>query len=150
MRDIRQIVVPVDFSDQTDKLVDYTAYIAGELSATTHFIHVIEFYPGNSMTTLSYIQQYEERLLADVRIRMSNLLEDNNERCTGCTGEVVIGEPVDKILEFAKVKGADLIIMATHGAKGLEKILLGSVAEHVLKGAHCPVLTMNPFKKRSR
>lgn len=145
MRDIRQIVVPVDFADHTDKLVEYAAYMAGKLSAVTHFIHVVEFYPGNSMTTLSSIQQYEERLLADVRIRMSNLLEENSERCRGCTGKVVVGDPVDTIIEYAREKDSDLIIMSTHGSKGLEKILLGSVAERVLKGAHCPVLIMNPF-----
>jgi hypothetical protein len=44
------------------------------------------------------------------------------------------------------MKNADLIIISTHGAKGLEKMLLGSVAEHVLKLAHCPVLVMNPFR----
>ena len=147
MRAIKRIVVPVDFSYHTDKLVDYAVYMAGKLSAVTHFIHVVEFYPGNSMTTLSYTQQHEERLLADVRIRMSKLLEDNSERCKGCTGKVVVGDPVDKIIEFAKAKDSNLIIMSTHGSKGLEKILLGSVAEHVLKGAHCPVLIMNPFKK---
>ena len=148
MRDIRQIVVPVDFADHTDKLVEYAANMAGKLSAVTHFIHVVEFYPGNSMTTLSYIQQYEERLLADVRIRMSNLLEENSERCRGCTGKVVVGDPVDTIIQYAREKDSDLIIMSTHGSKGLEKILLGSVAERVLKGAHCPVLIMNPFKKK--
>ena len=87
-------------------------------------------------------------MLTEAKVRMSNLLEDNSERCPGCTGEVVIGEPVDKIVEISRAKDADLIIISTHGAKGLEKIMLGSIAERVLKRAHCPVLTMNPFKKR--
>jgi nucleotide-binding universal stress UspA family protein len=60
---------------------------------------------------------------------------------------VVTGDPVDRITEIAKEKNSDLIIISTHGAKGLEKILLGSVAERVLKRAHCPVLVMNPFKR---
>jgi len=150
MRDIRRIVVPVDFAYHTDELAEYAAYWAGELSAITLYIHVVEFYPGNSMLALPYIQQYEEKLLADVRTLMSNLLESNRERCRGCTGEVVIGDPVDKIVEFAKDQASDMIIMSTHGSKGLEKIMLGSVAERVLKRAHCPVLIMNPFKKQSR
>jgi nucleotide-binding universal stress UspA family protein len=150
MRDIRRIVVPVDFAYHTEELVGYAAYLAGELSAVIQFIHVVEFYPGNSMIALPYIQQYEEKMLADVRTHMSNLLEDNSERCRGCTGEVVIGDPVEKIVEFAKAQDSDLIIMSTHGSKGLEKIMLGSVAERVLKRAHCPVLIMNPFKKQFR
>ena len=147
MREVKQIVVPVDFADHTDKLVDYAAYLAGNFSAVTHYIHAVEFYPGNSMTPLSYVQEYEEKLLADVRTRMAALLKENSERCRGCTGKVIVGDPVETILEYAIAQEADLIIMGTHGSKGLEKILLGSVAERVLKGAHCPVLIMNPYKK---
>lgn len=147
MRPIKRVVVPVDFAFHTDKLVDYAAYLAEEFSALAYFIHVVEFYPGNSMTPLSYVQDYEEKLLADVRARMATLLEDNKERCKGCTGKVIVGDPVDSIIDYARTKDADLIVMGTHGSKGLEKILLGSVAERVLKGAHCPVLIMNPFRK---
>ena len=146
MRNINRIVVPVDFAYHSDKLAEYAAYFAGPFSATVHYIHAAEFYLGNTMTALAYVQQYEEQLLADVKIKMSRLLEDNRERCKGCTGKVVVGDPVDEIIGFAKAQDADLIIMSTHGSQGLEKIMLGSVAERVLKRAHCPVLIMNPFK----
>jgi nucleotide-binding universal stress UspA family protein len=53
---------------------------------------------------------------------------------------------VDTIVDTARGEEADLIIIATHGTKGLEKILLGSVTERVLQQAPCPVLTMNPYK----
>jgi nucleotide-binding universal stress UspA family protein len=147
MRPIERVVVPVDFAYHTDKLVDYAAYLAGTFAAVTHYIHVVEFYPGNSMTPLSYVREYEEKLLADVRARMSQLLQDNRERCKKCIGKVIVGDPVETIIDYARAQDADLIIMGTHGSKGLEKILLGSVAERVLKGAHCPVLIMNPFRK---
>jgi hypothetical protein len=70
----------------------------------------------------------------------------NRKKFPDCTGEVITGDPVDEILECGRDKDADLIIISTHGLKGLEKILLGSVAGRVVKRAHCPVLTMNPFK----
>ncbi len=146
MRNIKQIVVPVDFHFQSDKLVDYAAYMAGQLSAVVHFIHAVEFYLGNSMTALSYVEQHQDQLLAEEKIRMVKLVEDNSAKCRGCTGEVVVGDPVEVIVQFAKTRDADLIIMNTHGSKGLEKIMLGSVAEHVLKRAPCPVLIMNPFR----
>ena len=60
----------------------------------------------------------------------------------------VVGDPVDEIVQIAGAKKSDLIIIGTHGTKGLEKILLGSVAERVLKRADCPVLIMNPFKMK--
>lgn len=148
MKEINKIIVPVDFLTNVDKLVAYSASMAEKLSAVVHFIHVVTFPVGDVMVGAPFAVEYEEKMLTDAQVRMSNLLEDNSESCPGCTGEVVKGDPVDKIVEIAEMKDSDLIIISTHGARGLEKILLGSVAERVLKRAHCPVLIMNPFKKQ--
>lgn len=148
MKEINKIIVPVDFLTNVDKLVDYGASMAEKLSAVIHFIHVVTFPVGDAMIGAPFALEYEEKMFTDAQARMSNLLEDNSKRCPGCTGEVVKGDPVDKIVEIAEMKDSDLIIISTHGARGLEKILLGSVAERVLKRAHCPVLIMNPFKKQ--
>ena len=64
-----------------------------------------------------------------------------------CTREVLSGDIVDQIIGFAKQKAAGLIIIGTHGSKGLEKLLLGSVAERFVKNAHCPTQVMNPYKQ---
>lgn len=142
------IIVPVDFLKSADKLVDYSTSMAEKLSAVIHFIHVVTFPTGDAMVGAPFGAEYEGKMLADAQARMSNLLADYSESFPACTGEVVIGDPVDKIIQIAEVKDSDLIIISTHGARGLEKILLGSVAERVLTRAHCPVLTMNPFKKK--
>ena len=148
------IIVPVDFSNSTKSLVEYAVYMAGKLSAVPHFIHVVDlmnfvdYYTGDAMVGVPYVQECQEILLTNAKEKMSNLVKDIGKKCTGCTGEVVTGDPVSEIIEIASDKGADLIIISTHGAKGLEKIMLGSVAGRVLKRAHCPVLTMNPFKNR--
>ncbi len=147
MKETNCIVVPVDFLETTDKLVEYAVYMAGKLSAITHFVHIVHFYAGDAMVGLPYAQECEERLLSNAEERMSNLITDNSEKCPGCTGKVIIGDPVEKITAFAREKDSDLIIISTHGAKGLEKILLGSVTERVLKRTHCPVLIMKPYKK---
>lgn len=147
MKETNYIVVPVDFSEITDKLVEYAVSMAGKLSAVIHFVHIVHFYAGSGMSDLAYVQDFEERLLSDAKERMAALIKGNRDKCAGCTGDVLIGEPVDKITEFAREKKSDLLIISTHGAKGFEKILLGSVAERVLKRAHCPVLFMNPYKK---
>ncbi len=147
MKKINTIVVPVDFLKSADKLITYATSMAAELSANVHFIHVVELYSGDGMTGAPYTYEYRELFLSDAKLRMSKLYEDYKDKFPECTGEVLFGDPVDKIVEYAKGKKADLIIISTHGAKGLEKILLGSVAERVLKRAHCPVLIMNPFKK---
>ena len=148
MKEINRIVVPVDFMEHTDKLVDYAFYMAEKLSAAPYFFHVVDFYTGTAMLDTSYVQLCVDKLFSDLETKMSNLLADNSERFPGSSGKVVTGDPVDKIIEFAKEKDSDLIIISTHGAKGLERIMLGSVAERVLKRAHCPVLIMNPFKEQ--
>ncbi len=148
MKQTNCIVVPVDFSLTTDKLVEYSIFMAKKLSAVIHFVHVVYFYTNDAMSGFSYLQECEDKLLSNAEKRMSDILEDNREMCPGCTGHVLIGDPVEKIVEFAKMKNSDLLIISTHGAKGLEKILLGSVAERVLKRAHCPVLFMNPYKDK--
>ena len=154
MKETDKIIVPVDFSEATESLVKYAVYMAGKLSAVIHFIHVINFiqfvnfYTGDVMLGAPYVGDCEEYLLTNAKGKISNLIKDNSERCSGCTGEVVTGDPVEKIVGLAREKDANLIIISTHGFKGLEKIMLGSVAGRVLKRAHCPVLIMNPFKNQ--
>ena len=147
MEKVKTIIVPVDFSKTTEKLVDYAMYMASQLDAVPHFVHVVDYYSGDAMLGVPYALEVNEKLLSDAKKRMSNLVADQKEKCPGCTGEVVTGDTVDRITAIAEEKNCDLIIISTHGAKGLEKILLGSVAERVLKRAHSPVLTMNPFRK---
>lgn len=148
MKTIHKIVVPVDFSENTDKLVTYACYMAEKLAAVIHFVHVVAPYPGDATIGAPFAAEYRDKVYIASKERMSNLVHDNQERCPGCTGQVVAGEPVEQIVEIAKEVESDLVIISTHGAKGLEKILLGSVAERVLKRSHCPVLIMNPWKNQ--
>ena len=101
MKDIKRIVVPVDFLENTDKLVDYAVSMAEKLSAVPHFFHVVDIYTGTAMLDTSYVQVFAEKVFSDTESTMSQLLADNSERCPGSTGEVVTGDPVDKIIEIA-------------------------------------------------
>ncbi|MGW8195700.1 MAG: universal stress protein [Desulforhopalus sp.] len=148
MKDIHGIVVPVDFLETTGRLTKYAAHMAEKLSATLHFVHVVHFFPHVAMLGVAYTQECETRLLNAAQEQMTHLVADYRKQFPDCTGEVIVGDPVNKIVEFAKAKKSELIIISTHGAKGLELILLGSVARRVLKQAHCPVLIMNPFKEQ--
>jgi nucleotide-binding universal stress UspA family protein len=148
MQEIHQIVIPIDFSKATAKLVNYAIFMAEKLSATLHFVHVAEINQGHDMLLGSSVfGNIREKIIAAAKERMANLLEDNSERCKeGCTGKVVNGDIVDAIIDYATSEKADLIIISTHGAKGLEKILLGSVAERVIRKSPCPTLVYNPYK----
>lgn len=155
MKETSVIIVPVDFSESTEILAEYAVNMAGKLSASIHFVHVFNFnhfsdyYAGDVMLGAPYYLECEEELFSGAKRKMADLVKENRKALPECTGHVLSGDPVDEILECADEKDAELIIISTHGRKGLEKILLGSVAGRVVKGAHCPVLTMNPFKERS-
>lgn len=147
MKDITRIIVPVDLERHTDKLVEYATYLSNRLSAQTTFLHVNESAAtGDMLLGSSSFNDLDAQRKEKADQLMANLVEDNSEKCPACTGEVVKGDTVDEIVAYAKNQKADLIVIGTHGTRGLEKILLGSVAERVLKRAHCPTLIINPYK----
>jgi len=149
MKKVKKVVVPVDFTKSTSKLVEYALYMAESLRAVIDFVHVVPDYPGDAMVGAPFAQQYQDKDFTASKEKMAHLVKDSLKVCPGCEGEVVFGDPVGKIVGFAEAKKADLVILGTHDAKGLEKVLLGNVAEHVLRKAHCPVLIMKPVKDAS-
>lgn len=146
MHEVHKIVVPVDFSKTTAQLVDYVACIAEKMSATISFVHVAEINQGHGMLLgSSYFGDLKGKIIAASEERMANLLEDYGDRCKGCTGKVVVGDIAEAIIDYAKNEKADLIIINSRGAEGLEKFLLGSVAERVIRNAPCPTLSFTPY-----
>jgi nucleotide-binding universal stress UspA family protein len=144
MKAINHIVVPVDLEEHTEKLLEYAAYIADKLAAKLSVIHVVEPFPttGDMELGLATIKQYTENRIQHSKEFLEKLAAPYPES----TIKILHGIVVDEIVKFAKDKETDIIIIGTHGSKGIEKLLLGSVAERVVKSAHCPTLVMNPFK----
>ena len=148
MENVKKIVIPVDFMENTDKLIEYAMYIGEALGADLHIVHAVGVYNDVAMFGVPvFPDEQKETYLRKAREHMEDLLSKLKAKKPDIRGDVVVGDPMDEIVVFAEEKGADLIIISTHGAKGIEKILLGSVAQRVVKLAHCPVLVMNPFKK---
>lgn len=144
MNAITEIVAPIDLEEQTEKVVEYAAYMAERLSANITLLHVVELLRpiGDMVLGSTTVEDYNKNRLAYAKEKVEKILADYPE----CKGVVVTGEIVDEIIEFAEKKSANLIIIGTHGSKGFEKLLLGSVAERVVKYSHCPTLVMNPYK----
>lgn len=147
MNEISKIVVPVDLGQHTQILTDYALYIGKRLDAHVTFVHVTEFFEtGDMMLGSPSFSSINEERFTRAKELMANLLQDNRPQHEKIGGTVLKGDTVDTIVRFAEEENANLLIIGTHGARGLEKILLGSVAERVLKRVHCPTLTMNPYK----
>lgn len=147
MLNITKIVVPVDLGKNTDKVVDYALFIAKGLDAEVVFLHTIEFVALGEMAlgNFSY-DDYNSSRMEEAKKVLNDITRDATGKCKKCSSKVLIGDIVDEILDFTKKGNADLVIMGTHGKRGLEKILLGSVADRVIKKASCPVLVINPYR----
>lgn len=144
---IQRILVPVDFNRHTNDIAEYAFDVAKRLDAKPTFLHVVEHFAkiaGYTEGCPTCLTDAYEELYGRAQKMMTALLENKS----GGSGVVLRGEgkAADDIIEYTKDQGVDLIIIGTHGARGIEHILLGSVAERVLKGAPCPILVFNPYK----
>ena len=144
---INTVFVPVDFSSNTGKVVDYAMSVADQLGAKVLFFHVVNNFKGYDMMLVhpSFINLTKD-LEHQAGERMTNLISDYKDRKNGVGGNVILGDVAEEILNYAAQEKADVTIIGTHGTKGLEKILMGSTADQVIKKAACPVLLFNPFK----
>jgi len=147
MLEFKKIIVPVDLDKNTTKLVEYALYIASQFDAEVLLLHTVEFVVMGEMAlgNPTYDDYNTSRKEAAGKT-LDKIVQEAAEKGKKCTSRVLMGDTVDEILACAKEEHCDLIIMGSHGKRGLEKILLGSVAERVLKNAHCPVLIMNPYR----
>lgn len=143
---IKRILVPVDFSRFSLKALDYAIEIARPYKAEVVVIVVIE--PMNYavprwLPEPTALLEEQRKLAA---LRLSQLEERIKPRYENCRTEVHFGVVYEMINEVAKGLKADLIVIATHGRTGLAHIVMGSVAERVVRGAPCPVLVIRSLK----
>ena len=145
--EIKKIIVPVDFGKTSNKLVEFALYIAKQFSAEIGFCHVVEpLLPEDLVLDSPSLGDLEKKMGTNAEERIASLIKDCEGKGITCGGKVLFGDTVDKIISYAKDQDANMIIIGTHGAKGLEKILLGKVAERVVQRSDCPCLVMNPYK----
>ncbi len=147
MAEIKTILFPTDFTEASVKVLPYATYLADKLGAKLMVLFVVEELSkyANFYVPHSALDNLEAELMESARKKMESFVEDYFE---GFPVETMIrrGDVPEEIIKVAEEKGIDLIVMGTHGRKGLEKVLLGSVAERVVKGAPCPVMTVNPYR----
>lgn len=151
--EIRSILLPTDFSDCGNYALSYAASLARRFGASVICVHVIE----PMVPTVGYSGMTEPLPIADI----SDQLEDSAERelpklaeCEECAGleieEVIVhGEAAAEIVRVAKERKVDLIVVSSHGRKGLGRILFGSTAEAVVRHAPCPVLVVKPSQEEA-
>ena len=144
MTRITRLLVPTDFSPTSDIALQYALDIAPP-DAAIHVLHVVE----DLGVTAAYPDGFymespglRGELTDEAHKRLQDIVRRAARPHLTLTTEVLVGWPVAAIVQDAKSRDADLIVMGTHGRSGLAHALLGSVAERVLRTAPCPVLTV--------
>lgn len=142
---LQRILVPTDFSDCSLDALEYAVLVAQRTKATVRLLHVLEPVSYGLDFTLSHVAKREE-IREKMSVRMSGLVSALQSGGVTADFQVRGGLPADSVLEAAQDEQADLIVMGTHGRRGLSHTMWGSVAESVLRKAHCPVLTVRSPK----
>jgi universal stress protein A len=142
---IRQILVPVDLSKPSIQALDYAVDLAAFFKAKLLIVFVAEplYYAGD----LGLLVEEQQRL---GREQLTRLEERVRKRGRTCETFLLRGTPYQVISEEARRRGADLIVMGTHGRTGLSHLVMGSVADRVVRIAPCPVLTVPPRRTTRR
>jgi len=143
---VARILVPVDFSDASEAAVDHAKEIALTYGAEINLLHVVEepFYPTTygidavSFPTQEVVDRVEEQLGNMVREKIGY---------EHAMVEATVGHPVEGILDYVDRREIDLVVLATHGRTGLDRMLLGSVTERVLRRSPAPVFVVKPDRR---
>ncbi len=142
---VSRILVPVDFSASSKKALEFALYLAERTGASVEVLHVWEPPSFAGPETLGMMQfapvpQAWDQTRGEVGREMEVFLGAARPRILATRIEA--GEPSDAILRVVQEDGFDLVVMGTHGRTGLPRLLIGSVAEAVLRRATCPVMTI--------
>lgn len=144
---IRRILFPTDFSEPAKQAGQYAMELAEKFGAELHLLHILP------EVTLPLPDSATSWTLPDIALKSrleaaeKQLLQGLNTEWSGESQTVrtaTVGVAVNEIVKYAKEHEIDLIVVGTHGHTGLSHLLLGSVAEKVVRLASCPVLTVHP------
>ncbi len=142
MIDIKKMLCPVDYSVCSQEAFKYAAHIARTESAKLYLVHVIDIRSfGHESPLDSDVPKPSEDAIRRIKEDLVTKAADEVEGVE-IESVVVVGVPVELILSVAKEKEVDMIVMGTHGRTGVPHIIIGSVAENVVRKAPCPVLTV--------
>ena len=141
----KTIVVPIDFGPLCTRALRYASELATPAGATVHVLHVVDELAARFLDLPDYTQlgRLQTTLERSARDQIDRLVADENEIRGRTVGAVVTSRSAaEAIVSYARDVHADLIVMGTHGRNAVGRLLLGSVAERVVRTAPCPVLTI--------
>ena len=143
---IRTILVPTDGSDYSGYAADYAGRLAQALEARIVLVSVVSVTTGiyDAYSEIPAAVQVEEVLREQVHRALDKEAARLRERGLEVRSLLRVGDVLREILDAVEEESADLVVIGTHGRKGLSRFLLGSTTEKLVRTAPCPVLTVRP------
>ena len=145
MPKLQKIICALDLSEHSKTVAEYACMLAKAMNAS-----IVAVYAAPTLTQYTgfhvppnTIDSFVGEIVSGAEKAMAQFVSENFEG-VDTKAEVVVGYAAEEILEIAAKEDADMIVMGTHGRKGIDRILFGSVAERVVKNSHIPVLTIRP------
>jgi universal stress protein A len=146
---IEGVLVPVDFSKQSILATKFAASLAQEYNSKLYLMHVREHLPIYVQTEFTDYEAFQKRRNEEDKTELSRIIPQAIKEMIPVEEILEFGSPAHHaIVKTARELDVDLIVIATHGRTGLSHVMLGSVAEHVIRHAPCPVFVVrNPKDK---
>jgi nucleotide-binding universal stress UspA family protein len=148
MKPFRKILFPVDLSDVSPKIAPWVIMMAEQFAAEIYLLFVarkLDYYIRVYMAP-ELIKDFSYELIRGAKRKIEEFTKTALEGYSKCKASVAHGEPAYEILDYITSEKIDLVIMGSHGRKGLDRVFFGSVADRVVKMSPVPVLTINPYR----
>lgn len=139
---IRSVLVPIDFSSASVLPVTYAKELCARRGADLKLLHVVEEAVFPTTYGVDSVAIAVPKILERSRIAMQRLVDSTPGPDVRTSTHVLIGHVAKGIVDFIDENGIDLVVMATHGHGGIERLVIGSVTEKVIRTANCPVLSL--------
>lgn len=142
---MKTVLVPTDFSETSEVALRYGKAFARAFGAALHVVHVVQEPFAQPWAVEAYgfsLAALQEEWQRDAATRLEGLLDPEERRALNAVLATLLGHPYVEILRYAKEREVDLIVLGTHGRGPLGHLVMGSVAERIVRKAPCPVLTV--------
>jgi nucleotide-binding universal stress UspA family protein len=143
---LKHVLIATDFSPASDVALRYATELARTFSATLHVVHVVDELGAHTTspnTAQLNLGQLQKALETEAREALDALVSDEDRKTLGTRTHLITApNPAQAILAYAREHVVDVIVVGTQGRTGVAHLLLGSVAERIVRTAPCPVLTV--------
>jgi nucleotide-binding universal stress UspA family protein len=145
MPEIKKILFPCDLTKNSLKIVPYVLSLADKFDSMIFLLHVLPDFSKWGLPYIPFAIEHNE-LFQEAEKALDKVCEKHFQDCSDLQRKTVSGDPATEILKTIESEEIDMVIMGTHGRKGLEHTIFGSVAENVVKKSSAPVLVVNPHR----